>query len=451
VTSAIRAILLLIIFWPATGQADLRMNDFSYGLRLASPDHTPLVKLVVPKSVYRHLVRADAGDIRIFTMDGRMLPHLLRRPVQDDQTLEARHLPLFPLYRESTATGSPDVRIQTDASGAVLRLNPPMAEIPERPAPAYLIDASQLDQGLDRLILSWQRLRPDVLIKARLEASSDLVQWRSVLAAVTLADIRHGDNRVQNRTISWPSAQPPAAYLRLTWLSGGDAIRVERVDALPRPRGNLPQRYWVRAAYRSDLVIPGGMQFDSGGFFPVDRVDLELPRGNSLLTGTVKSRESERAVWRVHFRGPFYHLQVNDTTLHNDPVAVPETTDRFWQLDIDNRQSGLGAGVPRLKLGGRPHELFFAPQGGGTYIMAYGSRKAMVLEPPPDLVARVASETSIARADIGRRIALGGSARRTGPGRDNSGRMVSLSTWLLALVLLLAFLAWWVMRRRLHR
>jgi len=450
-TLIVRAVLLLAIVWPATGHTALRMNDFAYGLRIATSENTPLVKLVVPKSVYRHLVRTDAGDIRVFSMDGRMIPHFLKRPAQDDQPPEGQTLPLFPLYRDATTTGSDDVRVQTDASGAVLRITPLPDTSTQRPPAVYLIDTSQLERGLERLVLTWERLRPDVLVKARLEASNDLVQWQPVLSTVTLADIRHGQSRVQNRTIPWPPEKDPAAYLRLSWLSGGDAIRVERVAGLLRPEGEPPQRYWIRAAYRAGQEIPGSMQFDSGGAFPVDRIDLQLPQGNSLLTGAVKSRENERAVWRVHFRGLFYHLKVSDTTLHNDPVRVTETADRFWKLDIDTPQSGLGGSVPRLMLGTRPHELFFAPEGSGTYIMAFGSQKATVMDTPPDLVERVASGERIVRVDIGGRIELGGAGRLAKPPSGPTGRMLSLSTWLLACVLLVAFLAWWVVRRLFHR
>ena len=194
------------------------------------------------------------------------------------------------------------------------------------------------------------------------------------------------------------------------------------------------------------------MQFDSGGAFPVDQIDLRLTQGNSLVAGTIKSRATESAVWRIHYRGPFYHLKIKDATLHNEPVMLTETTDRFWMLDIDNRQSGLGSSVPRLMLGGRPHELFFAAEGGGTYITAYGSRKITPLAAPADLQERVALiGVKAPSADIGQRIELGGLSRLKVPAAGTSGRMISLSTFLLGSVILVAFFAWWVLRRYLQR
>lgn len=449
--STVRAFLLLLVaIWPATGAAAFQPNDFAYGLRIAAPEKTGLVRLVLPETVYRHLVRADGGDIRVFRMDGRALPHLLRRPDLQGNPPGTR-LPFFPLYHESTGSGGHAMRIRTDASGAVLSLSPPPPNDIDRPAQAYLIDISQLENGVEKLTLRWRRHRPDVLVNAQIEASSDLSQWHSLVESVTLADIRHGDYRLENRAILLPTSRTDIDYLRLSWLSGGDAITVEQVEGVPTPRNQPPARQWVRAAFRSDLETPGRMQFDSGGVFPVDQINLELSQGNSLVTGTIKSRASERAVWRIHYRGPFYHLEIKDATLHNDPVMLPETADRYWELDIDSRQSGLGSSVPRLMLGGRPHELFFATEGGGAYIIAYGSRKATPLVPPPDLVERVALLGAQAPlAEIGRRFELGGTSRLSGPAAGASGRMMSLSTLLLGCVLLVAFFAWWAVRRLLQ-
>ncbi len=51
------------------------------------------------------------------------------------------------------------------------------------------------------------------------------------------------------------------------------------------------------------------------------------------------------------------------------------------------------------------------------------------------------------QAGIGERIVLGGSSRLSGPVQDASGKMLSLATLLLGGVLVVAFLAWWTVRR----
>ena len=114
--------------------------------------------------------------------------------------------PFFRFTAVRAPSGGRDVRIRTDASGAVLILTPPPAEGSDQPAPAYLIDIRAMPGRLAKLRLSWRRHQPDVLVKASLEASKDLTQWHSLVDPVSLADIRHGDLRLENREIALPPA-----------------------------------------------------------------------------------------------------------------------------------------------------------------------------------------------------------------------------------------------------
>ena len=444
--ASIRALwLIAILSLPVAGRAALRMNDFAYGLRLAPPEQNGLVRVILPEAVYRHLTRSDAGDIAIFSMDGRSVPHLLQRPPADDGTAQPTSLPFFPLFNEAPGTGTPAVSVRTDPSGAVRRLSGAPAAGDEKAAPAYLIDNSRLPRGLANLTLVWQRNQPNVLAKARLETSRDLTHWRPLVPDVSLWDIRQDET---SGTIVLPVGKPQGRYFKLSWISGAGAVTLKAVEGASVLRTPLAPRQWVRAAYRNSRQVPGSMQFDSGGWFPVDRVDLQLSQGKSLVLGTLQSRDSDRAVWRIHHQGLFYQLEWGAQNLHNSPVSVPETTDRYWKLDIDLRRSSLGNNVPRLMLGWRPQALFFMAERGGAYVLAYGSRIAEVLPPSAELAqALAAAGDRIPGLGIGPGMVLGGSSRTTAPPRRSSGKMVSLSSLLLGCVLLIAFFAWWTVRR----
>ena len=449
---SIRALwLLAILALPVASRAALRMNEFAYGLRLAPPEHNGLVRVILPETVYRHVSRSDAGDIAIFRLDGRPVPHLLERFPTADSTAHPNPLPFSPLDNEAPGRGSPDVSVRTDPGGAVLSLSDAPATDEEKTAPAYLIDNNRMPQGLAKLLLVWQRNQPNVLVKVRLETGRDLTHWQPLVPVVSLWDIRHGDGRLENRTIVLPDGKPQGRYLKLSWISGADAVGLRAVEGVPALRTPLAPRRWVRAVYRNGKETPGSMQFDSGGWFPVDQVDLTFSQGDSLLVGTLQSRDAERAVWRIHYQGLFYQQTWEDQVLRNSPVSVPETTDRYWKLDIDSRRSRLGNNVPRLMLGWRPQALFFKAERGGAYLLTYGSRTAEALPPPGDLTdALAAAGDRIATLAIGPAITLGGSRPANASPRRTSGRMVSLSSLLLGCVLLFAFFAWWAVRRLLR-
>ena len=444
-------LMLLVGVWPTDGQAEFQMNDFAYGFRITTPQQKAIVRLALPETVYRHLVRSDAGDIRVFSMDGLVVPHYLRHPSMGATPSQKRDLPFYPWPKADVGTGMLTAPIRTDSEGAVMPPGPLPKDSGDQPPSVYLIDISHVDQSLEELILTWRRHRPDVVVRARLEASQDRSNWVRLAESIPLADIRHGAHRVQTRTILLPANRIPARYLRLTWLEGEGAISIEQLEGVLMPGSSDRERKWIQAVHRSDMEVRGTMQFDSGGVFPVDRIDLELNQVGSLLTGTIKSRASEQSVWQIHYKGSFFHLSMNNMALHNDPVRLSATTDRYWQLDIDKRQSNFGASVPQLMLGGRPHELFFMSEPNQAYLLAFGSRKVKGLTDDSTLKKRVeAGGNRIMLAGIGPRITLGGTSRLVGSSGRAPGRMVSLSTMLLGCVLFVALLAWWAVRRMLR-
>lgn len=135
-------------------------------------------------------------------------------------------------------------------------------------------------------------------------------------------------------------------------------------------------------------------------------------------------------------------------SLHRDLAHADGADIRVFAMD--------GQMVPHLlqgaaSAGGRPSELFFERQAGKSYILAYGRRRAQAPAPPPDFVQKVALRgAGVPTAGLGPRIVLGGPARLEAPRGAGTGRMMSLSTFLLGSVLVLAFLVWWVVRRRLR-
>jgi len=441
-------LLLAILSAPLTGRAELRMNEFAYGARLAAPGKSGLVSVVLTETVYRRITRSDARDIAIFRMDGHAVPHLLKRASTGADSAATHHLPIFPLYTQAMGTDSPEMRYGTKAEGAIRSLSGSPADEEGRTLSGYLVDHSHLTQGLAKLTLVWRRKRPNVQIQARLDASRDLTHWQPLVPAAPLWDIRYEELRLENRTLVLPVGRQQGRYFRLSWISGADAVVLEAADGVPLPQNPQPRRRWTRAVYRSDQQASGSMQFDSGGWFPVDGADVQFSPGGSLLFGTLQSRDAEHGVWRIHHRGAFYQLTMEDQILHSPPVAVPETTDRYWKLDIDPGRSRLGNNVPRLMLGWQPQRLFFMAERGGAYLLAYGSRTAVAPAAPAELVEVLAAAGErITALGIGPGVNLGGPSRTGTPPRRSSDRMVSVSSLLLGCVLLLAFFAWWMVRR----
>src|SRR5262249_51163281 len=69
------AISLLCATASVATAADI--NDYRRGIELDVKEKKPLVELDVPDLVYRTVMRADLGDVRVFNAEGQPVPHTL--------------------------------------------------------------------------------------------------------------------------------------------------------------------------------------------------------------------------------------------------------------------------------------------------------------------------------------------------------------------------------------
>ena len=424
-----------------------RPDDFAFGFPIETDGQAAMWRLSLPEAVYRDVIRADLGDLRVFDRAANAVPYTLRRPqALDAEAPAAVELPFFPLYGAGTRGGR-SVRIVTNEGGAIIDV------AGDGPAPAaagrltaYLIDASALKLTPKGLFLSWEGGGEEgFAVTLSLDSSDDLSRWRNLIGKASLADLSFGDAKLTHRYIDLPS--PKAKYLRLGWPTELQGIRITAIRAdFPKER-QPPLRHWLQLADSRITEQPPGLEFDSGGHWPVDRVRLAFSTRNAVLGGTLKSRNRPDAKWRTHYRGLFYRLEHNGAELASDSVKIAPTADPYWRFEPSTKEGWPKAGTPTLELGWVPHDLTFVAQGEPPYTLAFGSAAIGPSTQPVDALLRLIDERQepslIQLARVSQRTLLGG-----------EGRLKPLppplpwKQWLLWTVLVLgvAFLAWMVRR-----
>ena len=77
-------LLASLVVGVSAAPAPLQIDDFAYGVHLVTPPKAGLVKILLPGRIYRDLAHADGADLRVFAMDGRMIPHYMPPPGAND-------------------------------------------------------------------------------------------------------------------------------------------------------------------------------------------------------------------------------------------------------------------------------------------------------------------------------------------------------------------------------
>jgi hypothetical protein len=335
-------------------------SDFARGRVLDPSEGSYVQRLTLPNDVYEWVVRRDLGDLRVFNSDQEEVPYNVRRPAKRDEYAAWASLPLFPLpAADADATGSLDLRVEVNEDGAIVSYQG--GSLGPADPRAYLIDASALQQIPTEMKLSWMMAEQDEFIsRIRVETSDDLNHWQTLIADTTIARLTNTGGEVLLDQFDLPPRS--ARYLRITQIEGSLPVVFSRVDVRHR-RSELPERRWRTLTGQS---VDAGWEFESGGWFPVDRLQLTSSQ-NFLVAARLYSRRATQDSWRDRGVRTFYRTSIAAVVVSSEPLAIDDG-DRFWRVEFE----GKGLAAPELKVGWLPDEVVFLKQGAAPYVLAYG-------------------------------------------------------------------------------
>ena len=412
-----------------------RPEDFAYGIELTPAAQTPVYRVAVPESVYRAVTRPDLSDLRVFNAAGQVVPHTLRRPAVPAME-EGREEPLsfFPL--------------QEDGRNAATKAR-------AEETWAYLFDLGEpadREQQPSAIELRWRGGVDGVVARVSVDGSADLARWQPLVNSATLARLRYSGQVLEQTRVELPASVP--RYLRLSWpeaLQG--AVLTEALAHYPDRSAPL-QRDWVEVAGRVEDGDDSAWIYELPGQMPVDRAGPVLPDGNALVVAGLFSRSDDTEVWRQRYRGAFYRVTAQGARFEQTEAAFDAASDAHWRLVTEGE--ALWAGMaPKLRLGWRPHDLFFLSSGDPPFMLAFGAADVMTAptQGVNELLSKLELEDQkdlVAEPALSARRVLGGEARLVPGPQPFPWRKAVLWAVLVFSVLLLSLMAWklWAQMKR---
>jgi hypothetical protein len=432
VTSSLLAALTLSAL-PAFAAAP-RLDEYAYGLTLEASPGRPLVEAQMPDDVYRHVTRADLGDVRVFNADGNAVPHAFCfASERTAPTVSQQLLPVFALRASSTGSGgSSRIELQTSSGTQVLVEEAGSASTLAAPS-VHVIDARGLEGAVRALTFDWES--PDGASEATvaLQASDDLDRWATLIPATRLLEVSRDGEVLRRARVGLPERS--YHYLRVERVDAGPALVVRSATAERVSTGVDIEPLWF-IAEMNPVSEPGSLHYDAARRAPVRYARLLLPVDNSAVRVAIESRPDETAMWVQRWRGEVYAILAGEERRVSPPARFDVTSDRYWRIRLLTDVST--AVPPRLELGYRPVRLRFLAHGVGPYTLAFGSRRAEPLAPPgceslltdirADERAQLLSEAYVS----GPMRALGGEASLRPAPKQTSVRLIVLWSVLIA-------------------
>lgn len=370
----------------------LTPNHFAHGHSLELRESRALQTLLLPIETYRGSVESRLADLRVFNAEGEAVPHALRElGAPDPQWETTKPLPLFSLTGTGERVGRHpsddeifwrgkgkyrvDAKISEEEATLHLEAYPPGAGQPQGTAgPAakptgYVVDTSGLERAVAGLELELAPSAARFVVPLRVEGTDDLVHFEELAGRAAIARLDQAGHRLALRSVEFRPTRH--RYLKLSWPADPLPVEVLAVRGRLAPESPPLQRQHVRVTGEPIEGEARAFLFDLGGEVPIDRIQVELPRANTVVEARLYSGRTPEGPWVLRFGGLLYELEYQ-SPLRNPAIPWPVTRHRYCKLAISSKGGGLGSRPPVLDAAWRPEQLLFVTRGQPPFTLVYG-------------------------------------------------------------------------------
>ena len=439
-----RVAAALLAFAAAAASAQ-GLEEFRDRAAITLPGAAPLYRIALPEAAYRD-TRADLGDVRVFNARGETVPiALAAEPEPAREASPPVRLAVFPLT--SLAPRPPVSRLKVQlADGTWLAIDgDARAAVAERRVVAYLLDTSALKQPIHALLLDWEVLPAQEVIRVRVEGSDDLREWRLLAGPTSLVRTQQDGRKLEQPRV--PLAAARAKYLRV--VSADAPFTLKSVFAEFEERTS-PADLVAKRVEGTKGARAGEAVYDLGGRLPVEAVRVIPADTNSVIAANLFVRDTADGTPSWVAQSTFYRLARDGAEIESPATHIRPRAARYWIVRTDPDKGGVGSTLPQLEVRWRTAQVVFVARGDAPFSLAFGNRTAKSAFLPVSSMLPAYEP----HAEMKLPEATAGAVVRTRSSRDDwpewlqdvSPRRAGLWALLVGAVLLLAFMAW-----RLHR
>lgn len=371
-------LLLMLLVLPVLAFADEpRPEDFASGMTIEGTDGDALYELPIPTAVYQGMTRPDHADLCIFNAQREMVPFAMKVQRPEQSLAEAPvALPMFPIMGNAgRGVGGVSLQVKRDESGSIINVS--TSDRPEatgKVVVAYLLDASEMELTVAKLILDTAPMPEGEIARIDVEYSNDLNSWYTIVNGATIAELNYGGHTLSVRDIEL--GRMSAKFYRVSPTVGGTMITVNGVSAEPAMKAVELMRNWLTMNTAKSTEERDAYTLDTGGTMPVDRLRVRLPQNNTIAKVEFLSRNTKEEGWRLRSSAVVYGLNADGAYLASPDVSFAPTTDRYWLMRVEPGTGGIGGGLPSVDVGWIPGVIVFTARGASPFMLAYGSGRA---------------------------------------------------------------------------
>jgi hypothetical protein len=432
-------------------------GEFAVRAPLTLAAGTALARTEVPSPALLRLQSSDARDLRIFNASGEAVPFAFMQPpgIVTPPREKTNSFAALPLYSAAGGArqpqGSTEVRI-AEAGGRSVWVKMDGSDVAGVPRLDSVLFATRDEKRLLSGIELQATFPANTPIRFSVSSSEDLAQWSALPVRGRIYRFE-GEGAPSNMTLDFDRpVLLEGRYLRLDW-SGQPGVAVTLVTGLIAP----PAHAAARVAGELPAAKPAGsgaIEITTGFATPIAALALTTSISNALLPVRILGRSEASAAWRQLGQTVVYRLGTPGSEAVNPPVPLHGASARWLRIE-----SGAGADLSTAGLNAsaefQPLRVVFVASGAAPFELAAGRADTPPAALPLPTIAGTLEVgkkvddlpmATVGTAVIGAPVE-GGPLARFWPGGGGPGQTTVLWAVLLLGVLVLALVAWSLLRQ----
>lgn len=342
----------------------------------------PLYQTTLPKEVYEQSRADELRDLMISNAAGEQVPYALLADeelhAQVESSLKSQPLSVHAIT-ESQLNNVEALHVQINQNAANTAVDIQTNKDNAADKTVYLIDAGDKHPAFKTLRIDWQGGEGKLLAFDVL-ASDNLKDWHPLGSGVLIKTTSEQANLIQN-TIEI-DGQETSRYLQIR-PTGNESIVINKVQAeyltmrsversLHLEKINLIQREQNKEQHVVNI------DFEATGRYPAQYLRVDLPQVNTMTSARFYARNKTNEPWQYLTTSSLYRTEKAGKVRVNPDVELNHTTARYWRLQFDQSNGGLGAQNPTLSLGWRPNTVVWNARGHGPFVLTVGASTSVI-------------------------------------------------------------------------
>ncbi len=354
--------------------------------KLDVKDSKPFYQTGVPLEIYKQTHGSNLQDLTITNATGEQVPYALM-PYEElhpetTNRKETINLQVSPIKINALQNFN-NMQLALEKSAAATSINITTNDAKPATSTVFLIDLGTKYPPINELLVDWQG-GENTLHNIQVLSSTDLKNW--VFAGEATLVNSTSANAITQHAIklnnNWNSSNN-ARYLQIRPADANDTatITITQVQA----RYDILQTVEATALWQAPRFIAResddkagliNIDYESFGHYPASRLKVWLPQANTITYATIFVRNATNRPWKqVAYRELHRHKESEPFSSISNMPAIDA---RYWRLQFNQAQGGIGAEIPALHLGWLPPTVVWNARGQAPFTLAVGENPNLV-------------------------------------------------------------------------